>query len=93
MRDHASERHDLQLLPGEAPDCPDPDDMRHWMIVYRDLITMVEAANAGPRDEPERPGPGPTRHECCLQRLTRRLDFWMRRLEEYGEKHPLRRST
>lgn len=93
MHDLSSEPHDPQLLPGETSDSLRPDDVRHWVTVYADLIKMVETARAGSDDDPAPPdgryAPGP----CCPQWLRRRLDFWTRRLEQCHEEHPFRRST
>ena len=80
-----------RLLPGEDPSSRHPEDARHWMAVYSELLAfkqeilrqssaraavMIPAA----RREVESTDLVVLRSEAA--RLERRLDYWHRRLTE-----------
>ncbi|MDQ6636525.1 MAG: hypothetical protein M3Y62_01915 [Candidatus Dormibacteraeota bacterium] len=79
-----------RLLPDEDPSSHDPDDARHWLEVYdelldfkRKMLTIAEEALEGMRDKPARREVVDTdrrvlRAEC--DRFEKRLAFWRNRL-------------
>jgi len=78
-----------RLLEGEDPDTPHPEEARHWIEAYTELLTFKERAVATAHQSlAEMPEVGilleATRTDFVVleaerDRLRRRLEFWKRR--------------
>jgi hypothetical protein len=62
------------LLPGEEPASLFVDDIRHWIVVYTELLAAVEEVIGGFTESPDLL----RQHE----RFSGRLSFWRERLRE-----------
>jgi hypothetical protein len=80
-----------RLLEGEDPSTPHPQDARHWVEVYSQLLTFKEQTLAGTERNLEKmPAPEArdeaetdvTVLEAERERLRQRLDFWEKRHRE-----------
>ncbi len=80
-----------RLLPGEDPRTTHPDDVRHWMSVYAQLLSFKEKvlsdthasmAVMEPEARAEVSRTDATVLEAERQRLRRRADFWEQRHRE-----------
>ena|SRR5438105_10892443 len=81
-----------RLLPGENPESTHPDDARHWVEVYRELLAykdrllaVTQATLSEVPDEPARREVAETDQTLIAaerERFARRLAFWDRRLVE-----------
>jgi hypothetical protein len=80
-----------RLLPSEDPRSMEPEDVRHWVLVYRQLVAFKErmleetsqaTTNIQPdaRTEVNRTDAIVLKAES--ERLRRRLDFWQQRLRK-----------
>jgi hypothetical protein len=63
-----------ELLPGEEPASLFVDDVRHWIVVYTELLTAVEEIVGGFTDSPDL-----LRQQ---ERFSGRLSFWRERLRQ-----------
>ena len=89
-RDRLKVRDPNRLLEGEDPDSTYPDDAKHWVAVYAELLgfkeNVVEAAASSaahlPEDAQPEAGDDLTILEAERQRLERRYRFWQARLAE-----------
>jgi hypothetical protein len=85
-----------RLLEGEDPDSQDPQDIRHWLKVYKELVdfkerliaTAVESLHEGIESEASREiaSTDLVTLRAELQRLRDRLDFWERKAQKLGVK-------
>lgn len=74
-----------RLLPGEDPTSVDPDDVKHWVAVYEELLSGKRAIISALRANLENSGFEARREmetidmplfEAQLDRFETRLDFW-----------------
>ena len=80
------------LLPDEDPESPHVDDAIHWITVYRELLEIVEHARA----VSQRHADSDTELEFMdhdllrlqAERYAARLQFWIRRAQEFGKGRP-----
>ena len=85
-----------RLLEGEDPSTPHPEEARHWVDVYSELLTFKERTiSTAQRDVAELPKPEAREEaeqtdmvvlEAERDRLQQRLDFWKRRHRELSAK-------
>ena len=85
-----------RLLEGEDPTTPHPEEARHWIDTYRDLLRVKERLLTTVNQAVEEPVEEPAAREVestdgvTLRaehaRFKRRLDFWKRRLDELQRK-------
>jgi hypothetical protein len=84
-----------RLLPTEAEDSLDPDEIAMWAAVYQDLVEFKQGLLRDIHDQLEDRLPQARREiqevdivalEAELERLTRRRDFWLSRLSASGLK-------
>ncbi len=78
-----------RLLEGEDPETPHPEEARHWIEVYTELLTFKERAVATAHESLARMPEADARREAVQtdltvleaerDRLRRRLEFWKRR--------------
>jgi hypothetical protein len=64
------------LLPGEEPASLFVDDVRHWIVVYTELLAAVEEIVGGFTESPDL-----LRQQ---ERFSARLGFWRERLRQLG---------
>jgi hypothetical protein len=57
----------MSLLPGEVADSNDPEDVEHWVAVYRELTAFLVDSDTD---------------DGTRLRFRVRLDHWRRRLDE-----------
>jgi hypothetical protein len=77
-----------RLLEGEDPDTRDPDEVKHWLGVYTELLTLKEQLVTRTAEQKLEVSPA-AREELArtdqplleeeLQRFRSRLDFWRRK--------------
>ena len=82
-----------RLLPGEDPESTHPEDARHWVEVYRELLEYKDRLLAVTRATLSELPEEPARREVAetdqalisaeRERLARRLRFWDRRLAQF----------
>jgi len=80
------------LLHGEDPDSRHPDDVKHWIDAYSELVDFKEGVLNKSRDEISDMDNPSSRKEAAevdvtilrteLARFRERLDFWLKRREE-----------
>jgi hypothetical protein len=85
-----------RLLEGEDPSTPHPQDARHWVEVYSQLLTFKERTlGSTQRNLNEMPAPEAREEaaetdvtvlEAERKRLRQRLDFWEKRHRELTTK-------
>jgi hypothetical protein len=85
-----------RLLEGEDPTTPHPEEARHWIDTYEDLLRVKERLLTTVNEAVEEPLEKPAAREVestdgvTLRaehaRFKRRLDFWKRRLDELQRK-------
>jgi hypothetical protein len=98
MPSHSEEMQRLggdpdRLLQGENPDTDYPDDARHWLAVYKELLGFKHDMIGQLRDRladlsesarTEVEGTDIPVMQSEASRFERRLDFWKERLQELG---------
>ncbi|MBV8301940.1 MAG: hypothetical protein JOY68_08455 [Candidatus Dormibacteraeota bacterium] len=77
------------LLPEEDPGSPYPEDSIHWIIVYRELLMILEHAQAVSKAQAAGDPEGRFMDQDILQtqaaRYAERLQFWIRRAREFSD--------
>lgn len=81
-----------RLLEGEDPSTPHPEEARHWVAVYSELLTFKEKTISSAQRNADRMSMSEARQEAEetdltaleaeLDRLRKRLNFWERRRRE-----------
>ncbi len=81
-----------RLLEGEDPSTPHPEEARHWVDVYSELLTFKEKTISSAQRNADQMSMSEAREEveetdltaleAELDRLRKRLNFWERRCRE-----------
>jgi hypothetical protein len=86
-----------RLLPGEKTDTKDPDDAKHWVGVYRELLntkqrlvtSLREMMASQPKDVREELQRADVQMlEMQIERFELRLRFWQQREAALDGHHP-----